>query len=74
MRVPFHTLGTSFHPVHAVATFPAVLDEPVVRMQPLYDTVGIPYAYDLILTDGFLVTVVAFALVRTLVRTLARIG
>lgn len=70
MRVPFHSLRTSFHPVHAIATFPAVFDAPVVSVEPLYDSIGLPYAYDLVLTDGFCVVMLGFVLLREIRRRL----
>jgi hypothetical protein len=68
MRVPFHALTLDVHPVRAIAEFQHVLEEPILRVIPLLDTLDIPYAYDIALTDGLFVNILAFLVLRTLIK------
>ena len=48
-----------------------VLDRPIVQTIPVVDDVGVQYANDLVLTDGFYVTIATYIALRYVLRQLA---
>ena len=73
-------MGLQFHAIRLVPTclcaspacIPRVLDAPIVERVPVEDLIGVPYAYDLQLTQGFYVTVGSYLLLRSLLRAIVR--
>jgi len=55
------------------ACLPKVLEQPIIHSVPVEDIIGIPYGFDLQLTEGFYVTLLFYLAVRTLLRALARV-
>ena len=72
MRVPFHSLRFDIDPTRALTHVSDVLAEPALRVHPLLDTLDIPYAYDVVLTDGFAATVLGYFLFRAVIRFVKR--
>lgn len=66
--LPFRT----FNPIPPLplciqpACFADVLNQAPVMRENVYDTIGIPYAFDYHLTQGFYLTVASFVLLRWL--------
>ena len=75
MKVPFHALRLFPDailppgPLHALST---VLENPVVRVPPLRDAIGEPYAYDLVLEHGFYLLFLSWIVFRYTVRAASR--
>ena len=74
MRVPFHAIRLDVNPSRALAHVADVLHEPALRIAPLRDAIDVPYAYDIVLTDGFAATVVGFVVLRAILRRLKAAG
>lgn len=66
MRVPFHAVRLDVDVARAVSDVATLAAEPAVRMDVLRDAVDVPYAYDLVLTDGFAATLAAYVALRVL--------
>ena len=67
MQLPFRALHV--FPVTLCAS-PAclgeVLEQPLVQRTPVYDTIGIEYAFDVQITQGFYVVVLSYVALTTL--------
>lgn len=66
--VPFHTFrfAPPLTPPVDAASLVQLLSDPVVRMEPLTDAIGVPYAYDLAFTNGLYVLLISAVLLRAL--------
>ena len=65
MRIPFRSLHLV--PTHVcldLACAPRLLDQPIVAKVPVIDTIGIEYAFDLQLTQGFYMVLASYFLFR----------
>jgi hypothetical protein len=63
MRIPFHTLHSIPKQIcGSPACFSQILDEPILQKVPLTDELGIQYAFDIQLTQGFYFLIVAYFL------------
>lgn len=51
---------------------PQVLQDPIFERVPVEDIIGVPYGYDIQLTQGFYLTIVFYVATRTLFQALAR--
>ncbi len=46
----------------------SVLEEPIVSIVPVTDTIGVQYAFDLQITQGFYTVVLAYAILQWVLR------
>lgn len=63
MRIPFHRLHSI--PTHicvSPACFSQILDEPILQKVPLTDELGLQYAFDIQITQGFYFLIFAYFL------------
>jgi hypothetical protein len=72
--IPFHALrfDAATAVPRALAHPLQTLDEPVLRIVPLYDAIDVAYAYDLELTSGVVVCLVVLACLRLVVAAVKR--
>ena len=67
MRVPFRSLHlVPAHLCVSPACMSSVLDGPVVARVPVQDSIGVEYAFDVQVTQGFYTLLVAFVALRWL--------
>ena len=59
-------------PCKSIACLPAVLDMPLVERIPLLDDAGVEYAVDAAPTEGFLLLVAVYTLLRCVILPLIR--
>lgn len=61
MRIPFHTLHSIPKQICvSPACFSQILDEPILQKVPLTDELGLQYAFDIQLTQGFYFLIFAY--------------
>ena len=55
-----------------LATMKQILEMPAIQKVDVLDTIGLPYAFDIQLTEGFYMVIVSYLFVRTVLRAAMR--
>ena len=81
MRIPLRTIQfiptfsasvSSGDHLDVLATMKQISEMPAIQKVDVLDTIGLPYAFDIQLTEGFYMVIVSYFFVRTVLRAAMR--